>query len=454
MNVALLTKQTLLGFVSVSALVFAIGMPTTGFAQARAAIAGKPDPQTVTDAYTYLLGRLFVIRQEQTDRNGAGFNWNAIKYNPLGSADFVNPNFDVAYMEAWLAVDEHNGALLEVPEVKGRYYTAQILDEWGEVIANINERTFPSKPYGKFAFVKPGSNVKIPADAARIELHSAKAKLLARVEIKGDPEGALALQKQFKVTPLGDIAVTLAPEVASFNNATLLGVEAFDNVDAVLSSAMDVSPIAAQMQQKVRYVASYVASSPQARTEIDKQVRGEVVPDFVSHAIGRSGPVHNHWVGGAQTGNYAQNFSLRTVVNYAGIWANTSDEVIYFMPTGDVANRPLDGSKSYVMHFPADSLPSSVVDGYWSIILLSVPDYRVVPNKWNRFNFNSDSKLTKESDGSFNIAIGPEPVAGAPDSNWLPSAPGKPFTLTFRTYVPKDIVKQGKWAPPPITEKY
>jgi hypothetical protein len=89
------------------------------------------------------------------DRRGAGFAYNEIKYNPLGSADFVNPNFDVAYFEAWLAVDDRSPVLLEIPEIKDRYYTAQILDEWGEVIVNINERTFPSKPYGKFALVKP-----------------------------------------------------------------------------------------------------------------------------------------------------------------------------------------------------------------------------------------------------------------------------------------------------------
>jgi hypothetical protein len=115
----------------------------------------KPDEKTLSDAYTYLLGRALVFRQEQMDRRGAGSAYNAIKYNPLGSADFVNPNFDVAYFEAWFAVDDRTPVLLEIPEVKDRYYTAQILDEWGEVIVNINERTFPSKSFGKFALVKP-----------------------------------------------------------------------------------------------------------------------------------------------------------------------------------------------------------------------------------------------------------------------------------------------------------
>ena len=71
---------------------------------------------------------------------------------------------------------------LEVPPIPDRYYTAQICDEWGEVITNLNERTYPDHPHGKFAFVAPGSDAPIPPDAERVELHSRKAKLLARVE--------------------------------------------------------------------------------------------------------------------------------------------------------------------------------------------------------------------------------------------------------------------------------
>jgi hypothetical protein len=61
----------------------------------------------------------------------------------------------------------------------------------------------PSKPFGKFALVKPGSRAAIPPDAGRIELHSSKAKILARVELKGDPDGAVRLQRAFSVTALG-----------------------------------------------------------------------------------------------------------------------------------------------------------------------------------------------------------------------------------------------------------
>ena len=420
-------------------------------ASAQGANSATPDEQTVRDAYIYLLGRALVIRQEHMDRKGQGFAYNTIKYNPLGSADFVNPNFDVAYLEAWFAVDDESAAILEVPEVKGRYYTAQILDEWGEVIANINERTFPTKPFGKFVLVKPGSKAKIPADTGRIELHSSKAKMLGRVELKGDPDSAVKLQRAFRTTTLGRPVIAPPPAMPEFNNNDLIGVEIFDNVDARLGSALDVAPNAAAMQQKVRTVAAYAASGSDARGQVDAQIR-RLIPEFKEYALTKSAPTRNHWTGGSPAvGQYGSDFWLRGSVNYAGIWANNTDEVIYFAATRDADNKPLNGANSYIMHFPADKLPDSAVDAYWSVILVGVPDYRVVPNPLKRYNFNNHSSLQKEADGSLKIAIGPKPVAGAPESNWLPSADSKPFSLTFRAYVPKDIVRRGEWQPAPVT---
>jgi hypothetical protein len=187
--------------VSLLALCFAL-LTASASAQGPTRVA-VPDDAAISDAYIYLLGRVLVIRQEHMDRGAVDFAYNAMKYDPIGEADWVNPNLDTAYIEAWFAVDPDAPVIFEVPEIEGRYYTAQILDEWGEVIANINERMFPSKPFGKFALVYPNSNPKIPADATRIDLHSAKAKLLGRVEIKGDKDGATKLQHGFKATAAG-----------------------------------------------------------------------------------------------------------------------------------------------------------------------------------------------------------------------------------------------------------
>ena len=192
-------------------------------------------------------------------------------------------------------------------------------------------------------------------------------------------------------------------------------------------------------------------SSKAARASVDRLLRDKVIPEFRESALTKSAPYRNHWAGGAQTGNYGSDFRLRTCVNYAGIWANSWDEAIYFVATRDADEKPLNGLNSYLLEFPADKLPQSVVDSYWSMILVGVPDFRVAENPLQRYNFNSYSSLQKEPDGSLRIVVGPKAIPGVPESNWLPAPVGKPFSLTFRTYVPKDVVKRGEWSPPPLT---
>ena len=156
----------------------------------------------------------------------------------------------------------------------------------------------------------------------------------------------------------------------------------------------------------------------ETRAAVDVHIR-KLVPEFIEYTFTKNAPYRNHWVDGGRVGNYGADCRLRTVANY---WANTSDEVIYFMATRDADERTLNGSNSYVIHFPADKLPESVIDAFWSVILVGIPDYRVGPNPLNRFNINNFSPLRKETDGSLKLAIGPKPIPGVAESNWLPSA--------------------------------
>jgi len=429
--------------VCIGALLAALG--TGDLASART----LPDQETVADAYVYLLGRALVIRQEHIDLAEAGAAYNRIKYNPVGSADFVNPNLDVAYLEAWIAVDDDTPVLLEVPQVEGRYYTAQILDEWGEVVTNINERNYPSHPHGRFALVAPGSQAEVPGDAVRIELNSRKAKLLGRVQLKDDAQGAVALQQRFKLSTPGRPAIQPPATIPAIDNRTLVGVELFDNAARIIASAHDVSPVAAQMQARVMDVAA-AARDPAHRQVLDRMIRSQVVPEFMDYAVTKSAVYRNQWLGTLGTGNYGANYRMRTSVNLVGLWGNSSEEVVYYVGTRDADGNPLNGANDYVLEFPRASRPEAVVNAYWSIILVDLPNYRVVPNRLDRYNFNDHSGLASEADGSLRILIAKAPGGGIAESNWLPAPDGKPFSLTIRAYVPKDIVKTGQWFPPAL----
>ncbi|WP_271679747.1 DUF1214 domain-containing protein [Thermomonas mangrovi] len=412
--------------------------------------ASAVDARDLADAYAYLLGRAIVLRQEQTDLREPGVAYNTIKYNPAGKADFVNPNLDVAYLEAWIAVDADTPALLEIPRVEGRYYVAQILDEWGEVITNINERNYPNHPYGKFALVAPGSRAAIPADSVRIELHSNKAKMLGRVELKGDNAGAVALQRQFKLSSLGQPKVRASAPPLAFDNKSLAGMEIFDHADEIIDSALDVSPIAPQMQARARHY-QQIARDPAQRAALAQVLRDQVVPAFLNFAVTGSGRYQNNWLATIGTGTYGSDYRKRTAANLVGLWANTNEEVVYFVVTKDADGQPLNGDNAYVLKFAPDERPEAMVNAYWSIILVDVPDYRVVPNPMNRFNFNSYSGLKSAPDGSLSLLFADAPNASlAPESNWLPAPKGKGFSLTLRMYVPKQAVLDGKWFPPAL----
>ncbi|MEM5454841.1 DUF1214 domain-containing protein [Paraburkholderia phytofirmans] len=450
------TNATRLTFSVIAAGLIGMGVAacsSPGRSQAPAASttanASAPTDEQIVAAWNYLYGRYLVLQQENYDINVEKAGYNKIKYNPLGSAQFVNPNLDVAYLEAWLAADPDHAVILNVPKVTGRYYTAQLLDGWGEVITNINERTNPDHPYGKFALVIKGTNPPVPADAVKIELPSAKAKLLARVELKGSPETAVKLQHQFTVVASPDTKIDAPFPVPSFTPAAPIGAEIFDHVSEALATYPDAMPKAAEFQASAINVANYAKSNDAARKRVNEVVKAKAVPGFLQHAKG-FGTQKGGWSVTYVAGKFGNDYVARDIVNYGGLWANVISEAIYFVGLNDSNNHPLDGSKTYEIRFPKGERPDAHVNGFWSVTLYSVPDYRVVPNALHRYNLNNVSHLKANSDGSTSIWLAPVRPKNVPQDNWLPTPDGKGFSLNFRTYVPKDEVQQGQWFPAPI----
>src|SRR5215510_11908369 len=153
-----------------------------------AVISAHAQPARVTDkdvieAYKYMLARWLVLRQEALDFK-EGFKWNQIIHREPGAVSWANPNLDVVYSEAWIAVDDKSCTLIELPDIKGRYYTVQALNGWGEVTANINERNYPKHPFGKFAFcLKGAKGIILPKGTQRVDLPSRKSRILMRIEL-------------------------------------------------------------------------------------------------------------------------------------------------------------------------------------------------------------------------------------------------------------------------------
>lgn len=409
----------------------------------------RPTDGELYETFVYLLGRALVARQERLDLAEQGVDYNVIKYNPVGSANFVNPNLDVAYLEAWIAVDEHTPVTLTLPAIEGRYSTAQLADEWGDVIANINERSFPEAPHGEFVLHAPGYPPP-DDDTPTIELHSRKAKLLARVEIAGDIDGAVALQHAFKLTANGTPQVAPPLDLPDFDNSTLIGAELFDHADALLDDPPDPVATLAAMRDRTRAVAAYATAGPDERDDTERRIATDIVPRVRQEATAGVLPTRNGWLGANRGGRYGDAYHVRTAQNLVGIWANDATEVIYYVGTRDADGHPYEGGATYTLDFPADGLPAAQVHSYWSIILVDVPDFRVVPNPIDRYHLNTYSPLVHEPDGALCIDIAPQPIDGRPQANWLPSPTNGAFSLTLRLYVPRPRALEGHWFPPAL----
>jgi hypothetical protein len=415
-------------------------------------LAQETDAETVKETYLYTLGRMLALRQEHIDFDEGGYQWNVMFHREPGNVSWANPNLDVAYMEAWVAVDETSCTLVQVPEVAGRYYTVQFLDPWGEVTANLNERAFPEHPHGTFAMCLEGAQVDLPADALRVDLPSKKSRILGRVELKGDPEGAVALLKQFTLTPTGNPEIDPAVEIPNFTNEDLMGIELYEAAQAVFASAPDPSVSkAAELQAETLSIAA-AAKDSAGRAEVEKLIETVAKP-AVAEAVASYGTIQGGWSRTDVIGAYGDDYVSRTVVNLIGIWANSTDEVIYYTAGKDADGAPLDGTKTYTIDFEEGEDPSDVCTAFWSVTVLRLPDYLVVENPLNRWNLNNVSPLEKNADGTLTIAMAPEKPESVPDPNWIPTPREGGFSATFRCYRPVEAVRTGAWFAPPIVKR-
>ena len=401
----------------------------------------------VIESYVYLLGRALAVRQEKTDLSEEGIAYNTIKYNEAGKADFVNPNLDVAYMEAWFAMDENSAILLTIPKIETRYYTVQLMDGWGEVITNINERNYPDQPYGQYALCLENTTARIPEGALKVVMPNKKIKMLARVELQNTWDKAVELQKQFKVEVIGKPGIEPVMDFPDFRNKELPDLPVFEHALELMNTRDSKMETNDSIQNICRKVAAYIFQSESSSEEVKKIIQEKAIPQFMSYAINNAGKYENNWLATINAGEYNGNYWTRTAANFVGIWANSPKEVVYFIASKDSENNTLGKGQTYVLNFSKDNLPIENINAFWSIILVDFPNYRVVSNGLERYNFNNYSPLTYEEDGSLNIFISPAYDPAWPKSNWLPSPLEQDFNLTIRMYVPKENVINGEWFP-------
>ncbi len=410
---------------------------------ARAQLARLTD-RDIIDAYHYMLGRWLVLRQEMLDLK-EGFTWNQVIHREPGGPGSASPNLDIALSEAWVAVDETSCTLIELPDIKGRYYTVQVLNGWAEVTANINERNYPKHPFGKFALCLKDAKLPLPKGTRRVDVPSRKSRVLVRIELGANPADATALQKKITMKATGSPQVDKSAVEFTFGNDKPPGVEGFEKTAEILASEADINRGMVGVQEKAIAVAK-AAADPAERARIDDAIRKRAIPAFLA-AIPRMGKAVNGWIHPRAAGNWGSDYQMRSIASFTGIWMNNSKEAVYFGAQG------FDGSLTYLQTHPADALPGSKANYFWSVVAVDSDKLQVIANPLNRHRLNNHSALKPNADGSLTLAFGPRQPEGVPESNWLPTPAGKRYNLTYRFYGPAKEAAGGTYHPPPLVRR-
>lgn len=357
---------------------------------------------------------------------------------------FKSPNVDTLYSNAWLDLS-HGPLLFDVPDTRGRYYTANFLDMYGNA-SNIGARIQGTGP-GRYLIAPANWRGKVPPGARLFRVATPYMWILLRILVKdqNDVAAANALQDKFRLR-------SLAPARASapvFPPAEVRnGQDFFRILDFVVrSNGHPDTEDALVYRYRNIGIGKDLPFDPQA---MDKDVLEGMEEGYqdaqklIKSSIRHSGASTGKWRTPVDVGRYGFNYLYRAATNTLGTGANVRDENLPFLTFADGDGAPLDGSTNrYRLVF--DTPPPARF--FWSLTLYDARTQQPHANPLNRYMLGDRSPgLQYGSDGSVTLYIQSEPPAGPLAANWLP-APRGPFYLAIRAYGPKAELLEGKWVP-------
>lgn len=410
----------------------------------------------------YRTMNLYALDKTYSDYAG-GFNkfkHYAKIFTPADTA-VVTPNNDTPYSWAILNLADEP-VVLEVPAVKNRYYSFQLVDLYTYNFAYIGSRTTGDNA-GKYLIAGPDWKGEKPAGINKvIQSETNLIILLGRTELKmaaGDIENVKKIQAQYQLTPLHEFTKSAAPvhkdfalPFPEFNKADL-GSSKFIGLVSNLLQYTSPNPAEKDLLAKfakIGIVSGKEFDSKNYTPEVLKAIDGaalEAGKELEEAANKLTGASDLFGTREELNGNYMN----RALGAAAGLFGNTKEEAIYLGTNSDIENNILSGQKKYIIRFPKGQTPPAKY--FWSTTLYELPSRYLVNNPINRYSIGDRTTgLKYESNGDLIIYIQNEAPKGK-ESNWLP-APKSAFYYLIRIYGPDESILKGIWkAPKPESQK-
>lgn len=429
----------------------------------RAAPVAAPVDEVELASDAFVWGYPLMVSERTMQRLGLLLGANKLFNQPaLSDATtrfVVSPNQDTLYSIAVLDL-RSEPLLLTVPDVLDRYWTYQFLDAWTSSFHYIGTRATAGKG-GRFLIVPPGFQGATPPDVTVVRSPTHHAFLLGRYLVADSADVANVKALSRTLVPLhevtGDPAPPPAPELGKApGQATEVGLDgaaSYDELGDVLAINAPAFPSDVAALARFATLGIGPGKHPSGGAHADALAAG-VTRGLARIQAAADDPASrvNGWTVHLDAGNYPDAPMLRAVIAKLAWAANVPDEAVYPISLIDASAQPYTGDEPRVLHFDADALPPvDDTHGFWSLTLYG-PDRYFVDNSLHRFAIGDRTPgLVRNGDGSLDLFVQREAPAGH-EANWLP-APAGAYSLMLRLYLPKPVVLQGAYRPPPVTRR-
>jgi hypothetical protein len=391
------------------------------------------------------------------------------------------PNLDTLYSSVWLTNLSRKPEVVHAPPIKHRFWEFELLDPWTNDFFNVTSIPQPLGPGdfgvtkgGNWALVGPGFHGHVPNGVKVIHARWDRVWIAGRTFVRGpsDLANVHRIQDQYSVTPLSRFGKPARHKAPSGRRrsitASIPGTQPGENpLDffVALNREMAEFPPPPADRPLLRQIAAIgvgpglklssahlSADELQGMRDAVTQGHAGLLSDFLQLYLKEFSEHHGYVI--RDLGDWRTNYTFRAVSDAIGIGGQRANIALYPVALFDDTKAPLNASKSYVLHIPANRLPIPV-SAFWSLTLYDSNSY-LVPNPIHRYALNDLSPLHKNADGSIDIYIQfARPNKPAQVSNWLPTPkPGTGFRLFWRLYglghALPGVLNGSGWEPPMI----
>ncbi len=415
--------------------------------------------------YGYPLVLMDLTRRAMTSPE-SGFQENSFQHNrefpDHTFRNVVRPNNDTLYSVAWLDLSQ-GPLVLDVPDTAGRQYVIPLMDAWTNVFATVGKGSTGTEA-GSYMIVGPDWKGDKEESLPVIQSPTNMVWIIGRIQTNGkaDIPNVAAIQDQIYLTPLvnwltGDRIVGMkqgvdksAGKVDPYEQLSSMTPEEF------FTSLSSLMARQYPLQQDAEMLDTLRGLGVEPGVDIDTDKWSFVKRRLMAFAVSsvqstmekrieEGGPLENGWVVIRQNiGRYGDNYAIRAGIAMIGLGALPPEEAAYPNTKVDSGGDLLNGSHSYLLHFPKGETPP--VEAFWSLTMYDEQGF-LIDNPLGRYAIGDRDRLKYNEDGSLDILIQNSKPKNS--ENWLP-APKGDFAVTMRLYLPKSEFLDGQWNLPPI----